>query len=149
VGSEIHSLDPNHLVESGTIGSGQCGTSGPDYESVSASPGIDVLSYHDYDGATLIGGDQWNGLALRFSEAAALGKPIIGGEVGITAGSGTSCVDLSTRSSQFEAKEAVQLDAGSAGLLVWDWMPVAPTGCAFDTYPGDPLINVLAHGPPS
>ena len=42
VGGEIHLLDPGSLVESGTIASGQCGTSGPDYEYVSSSPGIDV-----------------------------------------------------------------------------------------------------------
>ena len=48
VGAEIHSLDPAHLVENGLLGSGQCGTSGTDYQYVSASPGVDVLSYHDY-----------------------------------------------------------------------------------------------------
>lgn len=147
VGGEIHTLDPNHLVESGTIGSGQCGTSGPDYAAVSASPGIDVLSYHDYDGATPVGGDQWNGLALRFKEAAALGKPIIGGEVGLMAGSGSGCSTLEQRSSQFRVKEEAQLEAGSSGLLTWDWEPTAPSGCAFDTFPGDPLMSVIASGP--
>jgi mannan endo-1,4-beta-mannosidase len=147
VGVEIHALDPDHLVENGMIGSGQCGTSGPDYETVSASPGIDVLSYHDYDGATPIGGDQWNGLALRFKEAASLRKPIIGGEVGLMAGSGVSCASTQLRASQFEAKEKAQLAAGSSGLLAWDWEPNAPTQCAFDTYPGDPLMSVIAEGP--
>ena len=33
-----------------------------DYQYVSASPGIDVLSYHDYYGPAALGGDQWNGL---------------------------------------------------------------------------------------
>ena len=40
-----------------------------DYQSVGASPGIDVLSVHDYYGSALLGGDQWNGLAERFAQA--------------------------------------------------------------------------------
>ena len=127
VGGDIHSLDPTHLVESGMIGSGQCGTSGPDYESVSASPGINVLSYHDYDGATPVGGDQWNGLALRFREAAALVKPIIGGEVGLMAGTGQGCTSPQARVAEFRLKEDDQLQAGSSGLLVWDWEPTPPS----------------------
>ena len=69
VGAEIHALDPNHLVESGLMGGGQCGTQDSDYQFVSASPGIDVLSYHDYYGAVPVGGDQWNGMAVRFAQA--------------------------------------------------------------------------------
>ena len=86
VGGEIHSLDPNHLVENGLLGGGQCGTESSDYEYVSASPGVDVLSYHDYYSGTSMGGDQWNGVALRIAQAAALGKPIIAGEMGLDAG---------------------------------------------------------------
>ena len=55
VGAQIHVLDPEHLVEAGLIGGGQCGTSDADYQSVGASPGIDVLSIHDYYGCRPIG----------------------------------------------------------------------------------------------
>ena len=75
-------LDPEHLVEAGFLGVGQCGTAGTDYESVGASPGIDVLSVHDYYGSVPLGGDQWNGMAVRFAQAKALDKPIITGEAG-------------------------------------------------------------------
>ena len=85
VGGEIHTLDPNHLVESGILGSGQCGTNTSDYQYVSASPGIDVLSYHDYYPQP-IGGDQWNGVAVRLAQSVALHKPIIAGEMGELAG---------------------------------------------------------------
>ena len=55
--------DPRHLVEAGLLGSGQCGAVWSDYSYVGASPGIDVLSYHDYGAPnTPIPGDQWNGL---------------------------------------------------------------------------------------
>ena len=67
VGAQIHLLDHEHLVEGGFLGGGQCGTSGRDYKSVGASPGIDVLSVHDYYGTAPFGGDQFerHGGALR------------------------------------------------------------------------------------
>ncbi len=117
VGGEIHTLDPNHLVESGTIGSGQCGTSGPDYAAVSASPGIDVCTMTMTAQLRLVG-ISGTGSALRFKEAATLGKPIIGGEVGLMAGNGRRRSNSSEqRSSQFRVKEEAQLEAGSSGLL--------------------------------
>ncbi len=146
VGSEIHALDPDHLVESGTIGSGQCGTSGADFAAVSSSPGIDVLSYHDYNGPVPLGGDQWNGLGLRLQQAAAMGKPLIVGEVGLSAGAGQACVTPGERARQFRAKEQGQLGAGVSGLLAWNWESSPPAGCSLDTYPGDPLMSVIAAG---
>ena len=146
IGAQIHALDPTHLVESGILGGGQCGTAGADYQTVGASPGIDVLSYHDYYGPVLLGGDQWNGLDVRFAQAAALGKPIIGGEVGLSAGTGTGCATVGQRASDFEAKLRAQLRAGSSGLLVWDWEPAPTASCDFSTYPGDPLLAVVAAG---
>ena len=146
VGGEIHALDPRHLVESGTIGGGQCGTAGSDYEYVSASPGIDVLSYHDYYPGAPLGGDQWNGLAVRLAQAAALGKPIIGGEVGEKAGFGPGCPSVEQRAADFGAKLRAQLQAGSSGLLVWDWLPASRTQCTTDVTPGDPLVKIVDAG---
>ena len=83
----------------------QCGLAGSDYQSVGASPGIDVLSVHDYYGSAPLGGDQWNGLAVRFAQAKALDKPIITGEAGIEAGIGQSgCMSLQQRSLDMSAK---------------------------------------------
>jgi hypothetical protein len=145
VGAEIHSLDPGQLVENGLLGSGQCGTSGTDYQYVSASPGVDVLSYHDYYGASEpIGGDQWNGLAVRFSQAAAVGKPIIGGEAGIVAGSGNGCVSGTDRAVDVANKIRAQVDAGSSGVLVWNWVPTLTQACSYDVAPDDPVLSVLA-----
>ncbi len=149
VGTEIHTLDPNHLVENGLLGGGQCGTEGTDYDFVSASPGIDVLSYHDYYSGTPMGGDQWNGIAMRIAQAAALGKPIIAGEMGLDAGTVSGCMTRAARSTEIEAKIQAQMNAGTSGVLIWDWLP-APSGpCNTDTFPGDPLMAVVAAGPPS
>ena len=150
VGGEIHSLDPNHLVESGLLGGGQCGTQGPDYAYVSASPGIDVLSYHDYYGTAAMGGDQWNGLAVRFAQSAGLNKPIVGGEVGINAADAPGCTSLSNRNSAMEAKANAQFAAGSSALLLWDWVPDPTNACSFNLGPGDPILSPrgkLADGP--
>ncbi len=146
VGREIHSVDPEHLVESGLLGGGQCGTQGQDYAYVSASPGIDVLSYHDYyaDSETM-GGDQWNGVAVRLRQARAIDKPIIAGELGLVGGPATSCLPLKLRATDFARRVDVQLQAGSSGVLAWNWVPQQTSSCGFDIYPGDPLLLVLRN----
>jgi mannan endo-1,4-beta-mannosidase len=149
VGGEIHTLDPDHLVESGMMGGGECGAEGSDYQYVSASPGIDVLSYHDYYVGSAMGGDQWNGIAVRIAQAAALDKPIIAGEMGLDAGTAPGCMTLAARSTLIQAKIQAQMAAGTSGVLVWDWLPAASSPCTTDTFPGDPLMSVIAAGPPS
>jgi mannan endo-1,4-beta-mannosidase len=144
VGGEIHSLDPNHLVEAGLLGSGQCGTAGADYARVGASSGIDVLSVHDYYGTVALGGDTLNGLRARFAQAAALDKPIITGEVGILAGTAQGCDNLAAREVAMAAKLRGQFALGSSAFLVWNWVD-APLGpCSYNTGPGDPLLDLLA-----
>ena len=149
VGAEIHSLDPNHLVENGLLGGGQCGTESGDYEYVSASPGVDVLSYHDYYAGTPMGGDQWNGIGVRITQAAALGKPIIAGEMGLDGGTAEGCTTLAARSTEIQSKIQAQMQAGTSGVLIWDWLPAPSSPCTTDTFPGDPLMAVVAAGPPS
>ncbi len=141
VGAEIHTLDPNHLVESGLLGGGQCGTQGSDYQYVSASPGINVLSYHDYYGASVLGGDQWNGLAVRLVQSRTIGKPIIAGEMGIPAGAAPGCMSDAARNATLIAKDQAQLQAGSSGMLVWDWVPSATGSCSTDVAPTDPILQ--------
>ena len=114
-----------------------------DYRSVGASPGIDVLSVHDYYGSAPLGGDQWDGMAVRFAQAKALNKPIITGEVGIKAGIGQSgCMSLQQRALAMSAKMAAQFAAGDSAFLVWDWLtdPLGP--CSYNSGPRDsPLLS--------
>lgn len=146
VGGEIHTLDPVHLVEAGFLGGGECGLEGQYYEEVGESPGIDVLSVHDYDGSATIGGDQWNGMAVRFDQAAAIDKPIITGEVGILAGNAAGCDTFAQRVAEMAAKIKAQFAAGSSAFLVWNWV-VDPLGpCSLNTGTGDPLMGLLARG---
>jgi hypothetical protein len=143
VGRRIHSLDPHHLVEAGFLGSGQCGTAGADFESVGASPGIDVLSVHDYYGPVPLGGDQWNGMAVRFAQAAALHKPVVTGEVGVIAGNSPACESFTQRAAVMTDKLKAQFAAGSSAFLVWNWTPDPPGSCSFNIGAGDPLMSLL------
>jgi hypothetical protein len=144
VGDEIHALDPGRLVEEGLLGGSQCGMAGADFQSVGASAGIDVLSVHDYYGSVALGGDDVNGMAERFAQAAVLNKPIITGEAGIVAGNSPGCETLAQRATDMAHKMSVQFAAGAGAFLVWDWMldPLGP--CSYNTGPGDPLMAVLA-----
>jgi mannan endo-1,4-beta-mannosidase len=151
VGALIHQIDPRHLVESGTLGGGQCGTSGSDYVLVGSSPGLDVLSYHDYYPPTpLIGADQWNGIGVRQSQAAQLGKPLIAGEMGIEASTAPpaqpsipACVSVAQRASDLAAKVRAQLASGTRAVLVWNWSPNPIGPCDYNTTTGDPLMGML------
>ena len=142
VGEQIRVLDPAHLVEGGFLGGGQCGTAGTDYKKVGASPEIDVLSVHDYYGSAPMGGDKWNGLAVRFAQAKVLDKPIITGESGILAGIGQSgCESLQQRSRDVEAKMAAQVAAGDSAFLVWNWDLDSLGVCNYDTGPSDSSLS--------
>lgn len=145
MGALIKSIDPNHLVSLGTIGSGQCGTAGTAYQDVHSVPGIDLCEYHDYN-QPLVGlpGDQWNGLATRIKQCTALNKPLFVGEVGInpTATGGT----LTGRANAFNNKLSAQFAAGAVGFLGWDWRDGAHGGSSLTGYeigPSDPALTVL------
>jgi len=139
----IKSTDPNHLVSIGTIGSGQCGSSGTAYKSLYATAGVDLCEYHDYSTVTMPG-DQWNGLGTRISQCAGLGKPLFVGESGVK----TSVVGtLSDRASLFAQKLSTQFGAGVVGELLWDWRDAAQGGSSTSGYeigPSDPILPILS-----
>lgn len=145
VGQQIRSLDPNHLIGSGLIGSGQCGAGGADYETLHQSPGLDVASYHDYGhDDSPIPGDQWNGLQRRIDQMTRIGKPLIVGEVGIAAADGvTGCNTSAVRRDKLKAKADAQLRAGVDAFIPWVWSKTTRTSCDYDIKPGDPMLSLL------
>ncbi len=145
VGQQIHSLAPNHLVGSGLIGSGQCGAGGADYETLHQSPGLDVASYHDYGhDDSPIPGDQWNGLQRRIDQMARIAKPLIVGEVGITAADGVSgCNTTAVRRDKLKAKADAQFRAGVDAFIPWAWSKTTRTSCNYDIKPGDLTLSLL------
>lgn len=146
VGGEIKRIDRNHIVSSGTIGDGQCGTIFEDYAYVHQSPGIDLASYHDYGhDLDALPGDQWNGLQKRLDQMKQIGKPLFIGEAGIKATRGsTQCVSYEQRSQLMKAKMDAQFDAGIVGFLIWDYTGGTSKICNFDVVAGDPLLSLLA-----
>jgi hypothetical protein len=96
-----------------------------------------------------MGGDPWNGMAVRFAQARALDKPIIAGEGGIQAGSGQpGCITLQERAVDLAAKIVTQFAAGESAYLVWNWVldPLGP--CSANTGPSDTsLLGALDFAP--
>jgi mannan endo-1,4-beta-mannosidase len=136
----IKSIDPNHLVSIGTMGSGQCGAAGSEYQTLHSIPTVDVCEYHDYGSpSTAMPGDQWNGLHAKMDMCAADGKPIFVGESGIS--SSQDGGNLQTRANWFSSKFSAQFSAGVVGELVWGW----ETSDGYGFWPGDPTLGVLAN----
>jgi hypothetical protein len=145
----VKSIDPNHLVSLGTIGGGQCGTQGAEYEFVHDLSTIDLCEYHDYGSPNApMPGDQWNGLQVRVDQCNALGKPLFVGETGILRQETPS---LQARANAFRAKFVAQFAAGIDGQLVWAWNKDGSVA-DHDIGPGDQTLAVLEqfeNGPPA
>jgi hypothetical protein len=144
MGGRVHSLDSRHLVAEGLIGKGQCGSAGSSYKYVSASRGVDVLTYHDY-------GDDVQpplptDLKSAISVSKSLGKPLLTEEAGMS-GAPTGSIGcahtLSGRATQTVANLTAQVSAGVAGYLAWDWTPAPNAGCSLDIGPSDPMLTAL------
>ncbi len=147
IGAEIKRIDPRHLIEAGLIGEGQCGTYGQDLAEVASSPGVNVLSLHDYYGTTPTGGDPGNGVLARLRIGVALNKPTLVGEDGIYAGTNPTCLSYPARAAAMTSKLAAQFNAGVAGELVWNFNLHQTQPCDYDVVPGDPLLGLVSTPP--
>jgi hypothetical protein len=146
-GGEIHRLDPHHLVESGAHAPWVYGGA-RGWRYIHESPGIDVTSVHEYDmrpGAS-------PHLPGAVTQADALGKPLILGEVGIFASlhgdrtkvmNGNRCISFAARVTMFRAKLDATFRTTIDGVNVWNWMPRNKHECRIETYPGDPLVATI------
>lgn len=140
--SVIKSVDPNHLVASGTM---------PDYAfggasgwtAANSAAGVDITSVHEYDQNQVASG--W--LLADQKLSVALNKPIIVGEFGIEAsqsGGGTQPLHggacqftYSSRASRAKAKlDAYLSTTGVAGVDYWAFSNKNRTGSDCDTEAG-------------
>ena len=137
----IRSVDPMHLISLGTLGGGQCGAQGDDYQTVMSVPGLDLCEYHDYTPGQPIPGDEFNGLQKRIDQCNALGKPLLVGEMGVKPNDvgGT----LARRADVVAGKLCAQLSAGVAGELLWAWSKDGSKLDDYDIGPGDPVLGAL------
>ncbi|MBC2592224.1 beta-mannosidase [Rhodococcus aetherivorans] len=141
-GAQVRAIDPRTLITAGLTGGGQCGTQGDEYALVGSSPFVDVVQYHDYgaDGIPLPG-DQWNGLARRIAQAQQIDKPLLVAEIGEPAG---WCGATADRAEHIATKIEGQKAAGTAGALIWAFVPdPRPDSCTYDVGPDDELWDVI------
>lgn len=146
----LHSVDPNHLVNLGTQGTGTCGTVGSDYGMVQAGA-VDLCEIHDYSSPT----DTLDPVfASDIQQCAALGKPTFVGESGIPGNvqpdgsSGSAAVTnatLAQRATFFKAKIDAFDKAGGVGYVIWFKSPLYTLAeNNLDVPDGDPTQAVLA-----
>jgi hypothetical protein len=137
----IRADDPNHLIESGLADSADAGGTS-EYDAVQSGPNIDVVSFHDYAW-------DYEGGAVTSSMAPiaqATGKPVFVGEAGVEGG--TSCtastgLSLNDRVSYLTEKWADYEADGFAGIDFWDYEVGSSSSCAYEFYPGDPMISAV------
>jgi len=143
VGAEFHRMDPIHLVASGSLGGDQCGWAGNGSIIVQGSPGVDVVTFHDY-GSDTDPVPPW--LARRIREARLLGKPIISEETGIAAG--RSCMTVARRAELLDAKRRQGQASGVSGFLPWLYSQ-SPSGskCNYQLGSDDPALAAIAGKP--
>lgn len=140
-GALLRSIDPDRPLFSGLVGGDQCGLEGADYRRVAGSTMIDVLDFHDYGSDLSVYGPAGSDLATRLDQSRDLDKPIIVNEIGITAG---SCFNTTARAEALRLKIDRQREAGTAGALLWAFVPDPRTGqCTYDIGSDDPAWQVI------
>ncbi len=142
ISSYIKSLDSNHLISLGTIGTSQPGTQGDDYRRLYALSTIDVLEYHDYNDET---SPFPNYLSQRFEDSKVLNKPLFIGEAGIMSHcTGTGCYTQQQRADLFKAKMSAFFREGGVGYLIWSYRDNYHNADQFYEFDAsDPLAQVV------
>jgi hypothetical protein len=129
----IHDIDPDHLVTLGTIGGGQCGTQGADYQYVYGG-GMSVCELHNY---------AWS-VTTYSNPCAGIGKPYFAGERGFACGdAGVDCTAATqpSRASSFGADCSNAFASKASGYLPWS--KSAGLSGSYDIGPGDPAGQTL------
>jgi len=150
----VKSIDQNHLVSFGTMGGGQCGAQGSQYQTLHALPNIDVCEYHDYNSSVQA---MPSNLSTRFSQCDTIGKPFIVGESGIRVDCGAPCVGdgdncndgdgcftQQQRADYFDAKLTAFEAAGGDGYLIWSYRDHSGVEGVWEYDANDPLASVVA-----
>lgn len=133
----VRAGSPHALISMGEIGGRQCGWAS---ELVSASPHLDVLSYHDYASHELVPAE----LATRVALGRRLGKPVVVGEAGMDAGAGPGCRTHHQRAVLQGAKMDAAFSAGVSAYVLWNVQSAPSLPCDLSILPGDPLFDVVA-----
>ena len=142
VGTEIHALDPGTLVGTGDLSNEQCGWAGGGELRIDEATGVDVASFHDYGSDDVA---MPAPLAAAIADAKQAGKPLVVGEIGITAGTGCP-ISLAERATEMRAKLDAAMSAGVAGWVPWSYGS-GTKSCDYYILAGDPVLAVLSTAP--
>ena len=151
MGSYVKTIDRNHLLTVGTIGTGQAGTEMHKYQALYKHPSIDFVEAHDYyyveqalpgsDGSNLPDPKYcYNTIACDLVQAKTiLKKPFVIGESGIMVGTKRT---QEQRAELFRNKIQTFFSFGGAGYLIWDYNTQS-SGFSFNSV--DPINQVLRN----
>jgi hypothetical protein len=158
----IHAVDPYHLVDLGTLSSGDCGIANDaDYTYVHAGL-VNLCEFHDYG---FPASPMPASLAGIISDCRSLDKPVFIGESGIPANVGLNGTPaggcspwpgcspdpitfdtLAERAGFFEAKIKAANAAGVSGYVIWVKSPYYTANTdAFAIPDGDPTEQILSQ----
>lgn len=134
VSQYIKSLDSNHLVSFGTVGSGQPGSSV--YKAIHKLPTIDVLEYHDYNEETVAFPAS---LSRRTNDSISINKPLIIGEAGISLSKYTPM----QRATYFDSKISAYFNHGGVLYMIWSYRDANLEDKSYDFNFTDPLVAIV------
>jgi hypothetical protein len=143
VGAEIHAIEPQALVSDGALEEPGCGwTDEADWDYVESSPGIDLVSLHDYSGTA---NETAQSLAWYVDELGGIGKPVFVGEAGDNSYEPSSCPTETDEMTAEGLKAHTEIDEfGFVGWLWWNWDPSQAPTSASPCAPGpDPLLSLI------
>lgn len=143
VGAEIRGADPMHPIADGAIGGTQCGWGAGGAARILASPGLDIATFHDYGQDEVALPDE---LRQRINVAREAGKPVVVGEVGVSARNVPGCTSLATRARELAAKLAADRAAGVSGFVPWDYAERLDDRCDTRITPSDPSFALVVGG---
>ncbi|MCW0212460.1 MAG: cellulase family glycosylhydrolase [Pseudonocardia sp.] len=149
-GGLVHQLAPHQLVSSGTL---QPDTYGgvEAFTELHASPGIDLVSLHEYDDVPA----ESHHVEPALAAATTVDKPLFVGEWGIYAGppgardeQGRPCDTVAERARTAQGKiDAYAADPRIAGALYWSYTAETLSTCKLSTKIGDPLVDLVRDTP--
>jgi mannan endo-1,4-beta-mannosidase len=145
--AHIKSLDPNHLVSTGTQPPWAYGGEA-NYQTLHSGPNIDIGSMHEYDydynnSRTIVSGHYAGSLNAMNN----LNKPLFVGEMGAVANSSGCFSTFQQRADAMIQKfDAYVKNGGARGALVWQAnTETSNNACNHNVKPSDPLFAMTRN----